>query len=71
VNLFDLVQKFLAIYIHIYDLPQQELHIVKDVGMRNEASPESVRPIVRLVMVCLLGAEKTEEYRRGTCSNQI
>jgi hypothetical protein len=38
------------------------LPIVKDVGMRNEAYPESVRPVVRpvihlsirLVMVCLL-----------------
>ncbi len=26
------------------------LHIVKDVGMRNEASPESVRPVIRPVI---------------------
>jgi hypothetical protein len=45
------------------------LHILKDVGMRNEASPESMRPVIRpviplsirLVMVCLLrrGEEKS------------
>jgi hypothetical protein len=41
---------------------QESLHIVKDVGMRNEASPKSVRhvfrPVIHLsirpVMVCLL-----------------
>jgi hypothetical protein len=30
---------------------QSLLHIVKDVGMRNEASPESVRPVIRPIKI--------------------
>jgi hypothetical protein len=57
------IKSFVLNFISLFDFaPLNKLHIVKDVGMRNEASPEFVRPVVRPVihlsirpiMVCLL-----------------
>jgi len=37
-------------YLQGYHSESKPSYIVKDVGMRNEASPESVRPVIRPVI---------------------